>query len=59
MRKIVLWHNSPGIHPVIDEWVEHGVGHGKPIESEVYVLNEWFVGDLLVMVGVDEVDVIW
>jgi hypothetical protein len=24
---------EPGIHPVVDERVEHGVGHGQPVEA--------------------------
>ena len=48
----------PGIHPIVNEWIEHGVGHGQPVESQVDMLNEWFVGDLFVMVGVDEIHMV-
>ena len=48
----------PGVHPVIDEGIEHGVGHGQPVESQVDVLDVGLRDDLFVMVGVDEVDVV-
>ena len=49
---------QPGVHPVVDERVEHGVGHGQPVESQVDVLDEGLSHDLLVVVRVDEVGVI-
>ena len=48
----------PGVHPVVDEWVEHGVGHGEPVEAEVDVLDVGLAADLDVVVGVDEVHVV-
>ena len=48
----------PGVHPVVDERVEHGVGHGEPVEAEVDVLDVGLASDLGVMVRVDEVHVV-
>ncbi len=48
----------PCVHPVVDQRVEHGVGHGQPVEAEVDVLDEGLAHDLLVVVRVDEVDVV-
>lgn len=39
---------KPGIHVVINEWVDHSVAHGQPIECEENVLDV-FVGDDLVV----------
>lgn len=43
------------VHPVVDYWVDHGVGHGKPIEGEVEVRDVGAEGDRAVVVSVDEV----
>ena len=48
----------PDIFPIVDDRIDHGVGHGKPVEEEIDVLYEGFVDDGVVMVGVDEVHVI-
>ena len=46
------------VHPVVDDGVNTGGGHGQPVEGQVDVVD---VGDPLdggVVVGVDEVDVV-
>ena len=48
----------PCVHPVVDERVEHGVGHGEPVEAEVDVLDDGHRDDFLVVVRVDEVHVV-
>ena len=39
-------------------WIDRTVGHGQPVEAEVYVLDVGEPHDLRVVVGVDEVDVV-
>lgn len=48
----------PGVHPVVYEGIDHCVGHGEPIETQVHVLYVFCVEDLVVVVGVDEVTVV-
>ena len=47
------------VHPVVDDGVDTGVGHGQPVEGEVDVADVGDLGDGGVVVGVDEVDVVW
>ena len=54
----LCYFSSPGVHPVVDERVEHGVGHGEPVKTEVDVLDVGLAADLGVVVGVDEVHVV-
>ena len=42
----------PGVHEVVDDGVDHGVGHGQPVEDEVHVLYGRIGNDLLVMICV-------
>ena len=49
----------PSVHPVIDERIEHGISHSKPIKSKVDVLDHRHSDNLFVVVCVNEVDVIW
>ena len=46
------------VHPVVDDGVDAGVGHGQPVEAQVDVADVGHLGDGGVVVGVDEVDVI-
>ena len=46
------------VHPVVDDGVDTGVGHGQPVEGEVDVADVGDLGDGGVVVGVDEVDVV-
>ena len=46
------------VHPVVDDGVDTGVGHGQPVEGEVDVADVGDLGDVGVVVGVDEVDVV-
>ena len=46
------------IHPVVDDGVDAGVGHGQPVEEEVDVPNVFICGDGGIVVGVYEVDVV-
>ena len=51
--------SEPLVHPVVDDGVDASGGHGQPVEGQVDVVD---VGDPVdggVVVGVDEVDVIW
>ena len=27
------------IHPIVDDWIDHGIGHCEPIEGQVDVLD--------------------
>ena len=50
--------SEPLVHPVVDDGVDAGGGHGQPVEGQVDVVD---VGDPVdggVVVGVDEVDVV-
>ena len=47
-----------GVHPVVDDGVDTGGGHGQPVEGQVDVADPGDPGDLRVVVGVDEVDVV-
>jgi hypothetical protein len=49
----------PSIHKVVDDWVDHGVGHGEPVESEVDVLNSWTGNNIFVVICVEKVAMIW
>jgi len=49
---------SPGVHPVVNERVDHGVGHGEPVEGQEEVLHVLGEGDRAVVVRVDEVGVV-
>ena len=46
------------VHAVVDERVDHCVGHGEPVEGEVEVLHVAGGGDLAEVVRVDEVAVV-
>lgn len=55
---LVRWH-SPGIHPVVDDWVHHRVGHGQPVEAQEQVLHVRFNYYVLVVVRVHKVRMVW
>ena len=46
------------VHPVIDEGIDTSLTHGQPVEEEVDVADVVDPGDVGVVVGVEEVDVI-
>ena len=48
----------PRVHEIVDDRIDHGVGHGQPVESEVVVDGERVLNDVLVVVGVEEVEVV-
>lgn len=48
----------PGVHPVVNERVDHRVGHGEPVEGEEEVLHVLGVRHRAVVVRVDEVGVV-
>jgi hypothetical protein len=48
----------PSVHPVINEGVDHGVGHRKPVEGQVQVLHILCVGHGAVVVCVNKVGVV-
>ena len=50
--------SEPLVHPVVDDGVDAGGGHGQPVEGQVDVADVGYPGDLRVVVGVDEVDVV-
>ena len=50
--------SEPLVHPVVDDGVDTGVGHGQPVEGEIDVANVGVGSDVRVVVGVDEVDVV-
>ena len=51
--------SEPGAHPVVDDGIDTGVGHGQPVEEEVDVADVLGLGDGRVVVYQDEVDVVW
>jgi len=50
---------KPGIHKVIYGGVDGRVGHCQPVEGQEDVLGGWVCGQVLVVVGDDEVGVVW
>ena len=48
----------PNIHPVVDDRIDHGVGHGEPVKGQVDMLDEGLVDDTLVVKHVEEVHVV-
>ena len=50
--------SEPLVHPVVDDGVDTGVGHGQPVEGEIDVANVGVGSNVRVVVGVDEVDVV-
>ena len=50
--------SEPPVHPVIDEGIDTSLTHGQPVEEEVDVADVVDPGDVGVVVGVEEVDVI-
>lgn len=48
----------PVVHPVVNERVDHRVGHGEPVEGQVHVLDVAAGCDGVVVVGVDEIAVV-
>ena len=50
--------SEPLVHPVVDDGVDTGVGHGQPVEGEIDMANVGVGSDVRVVVGVDEVDVV-
>ena len=50
--------SEPGVHDVVDDGVDAGVGHGQPVEEEEDVPDVGLPSYGGVVVGVDEVDVV-
>lgn len=48
----------PLIHPVVNERIDHSIGHGQPVETEIHMLHVLRGCHLIVVVGVDEEQVI-
>ena len=55
---MVLDFDEAPIHPVIDERIDASLTHCQPVEEKVDVADVGDGGDLRVVVGVDEVDVV-
>ena len=49
---------KPFVHPIVDDWIDTGIGHGQPVEAQVDVVNVRDLGDGWIVVGVQEVDVV-
>ena len=49
----------PGIHSVVNEWINHSIGHGKKVESKVDVLNVRFSYNFFVVISVNEISMVW
>ena len=49
---------EPGVHHVVDEGVDAGVGHGQPVEEKKDVANVGLPCNGGIVVRVDEVDMI-
>ena len=47
----------PGIHPAVDDWVVHGIGHGQPVDAQVQLLDVGRDVDLLHVPRDDEINV--
>lgn len=45
----------PVIHPVVDERIDHCVGHSEPVECQVHMLHIAACHDRVVVISVDEV----
>ena len=43
---------------VVDDWVDHGMRHGEPVEREEDMLNIVHCHDFRIVIGVDEIGVI-
>ena len=50
--------SEPPVHPIVNDGVDTGVGHGQPVEAKVDVADITIAGDGGIVVAVDEVDVI-
>lgn len=50
--------DPPRVHPVIDDRVHHGIGHGQPVEPQEQVLHVRLDHDVFVVVRVHEIRVI-
>ena len=46
------------IHPVVDDWIDTGVSHGKPVEEEVDMADVGSLGDGGIVEYEDEVDMV-
>ena len=46
------------IHPVVDDWIDTGVSHGKPVEEEVDMADVGSLGDGGIVEYKDEVDMV-
>ena len=49
---------EPCIHVVVDEWIDHGIAHGQPVEAEEDMLHVLGRSDLPIDKLVDKVAVI-
>lgn len=49
---------SPLVHPVVDDRIHHGIGHGQPVKAEIHVLHVLRGCHLVVVVGIDEEHVV-
>ena len=58
MQVLMKKTNWPCVHVVVDEWINHGIAHGKPVESEKDVLDVFIRVDVPIDKLVDEVAVI-
>ena len=58
MTAVISRRMIPCVEPVIDQRVDHGVGHGEPIESQIDVLDVAIAGDSLVVEDPDKVQVV-
>ena len=50
---------EPPIHCVVDEGVDRGIGHGKPIEGQVDMFDEGTLDDGVVMEYIEKIDIVW
>lgn len=48
-----------GVHPVVNYWIDHGVGHGQPVETQIHVLYVTLVQYVGIEVYVNEISMIW
>ena len=48
----------PLVHPVVDDGIHHGIGHGQPVETQIHVLDIFGGDHLIIVIRVDEEQVI-
>ena len=48
----------PSVHSIVNCRIYHGISHGQPVETEIDMLDVGLSSHLLVVVGVDKINVV-